>query len=292
MRKVVVTGASGFVGRQALAPLIDLGFEVHGLCRTPPDVQGVIWHSHDLLEQPTDGLMAAIRPTHLLHCAWVTEHGQYWASPDNARWIIASQRLFEAFAAAGGTDIVALGTCAEYDWNRSDATPWRERDPCLPATPYGQAKLDLFHWLATFAATHGLRHAWARLFFLFGPGEDSRRLVPYLVECAKTGVVARCTSGLQVRDFLDTAHCGAWLADLVSSNLSGPVNMASGHAITLRQLAETVNLASGGRLRCDFGAIPDRPSDPPYIVADVSKLASVRRTMPEFDLTDSMKTLF
>ncbi len=276
MPRIVVTGASGFVGRQTLAPLVARGFEVHAVGRNAGlSVAGVTWHRLDLLEEPALPFLADLRATHLLHGAWTTQHGVYWSSPDNARWVEASQALFTAFADCGGTDIVGVGSCAEYDWVRSDDRPWRESDPCRPATIYGRAKLDLSVWLEAFARERGLRQAWARLFFLFGEGEDPARLVPYLLRCAVSGEVARCTSGYQVRDFIDTQACGERLAVLAASGLSGAVNIGSGQGISVRDVAAMIEVATGKTLVCDFGAVPDRAGDPPSIVADMSRVATV-----------------
>ncbi|ESQ88899.1 hypothetical protein ABAC460_14050 [Asticcacaulis sp. AC460] len=213
-------------------------------------------------------MLAELRPSHLLHSAWITEHGRYWGASENADWLRASQDLIEAFARHGGRRVVGVGSCAEYDWTQEGDVPWPETRSCVPATLYGQAKRDLAAWLDT----AGLDYAWARLFFLFGEGESPQRIVPYLLQCALNGETARCTSGLQVRDFLSTRLCGEYLAAVVASDLTGAVNVASGQGITLRDLVEPIEAATGRTLNVDFGALPDRPGDPVSIVADVTRL--------------------
>ena len=92
MKRVLVTGASGFIGRQTLAPLVRHGFEVHAVARhaSGATMDGVVWHEADLLGPATaETLVVTVRPTHLLHLAWISEHGRYWQCPENLDWGVA-----------------------------------------------------------------------------------------------------------------------------------------------------------------------------------------------------------
>ena len=165
---VLVTGASGFIGRNALAPLRASGFEVHAVGRrqlAADDADGVVWHPVDLLDATTRaGLVRDIAPSHLLHLAWYAEPGRFWTAPENLAWAEASIGLFRDFAACGGSRAVFAGTCAEYDWSggvcREDTTPLR------PATLYGACKLAVAGVVT--AAGAGPSTAWGRVFFPMG----------------------------------------------------------------------------------------------------------------------------
>ncbi len=259
---ILVTGASGFIGRQALLPLQKKGFEVHTVSRS----------SCNLLDRKqTEELIKKIKPSHLLHSAWVTEHGKFWQAPENNNWLDASKNLFRAFVENGGRRIVVIGSCAEYDWRRKDGNPWRESDLCIPHTPYGKAKLDLLEWLEK----SQMNYAWARLFMLFGPHENPARIIPYLIVSALKNTTAECSSGMQVRDFLDTETCGRILAEISGSVLTGPVNVASGKGYSLKDIAAKISAILKKPGNYKFGAIPDRPDDPPHMVADIKKLAEI-----------------
>ena len=287
MNRVLVTGAAGFIGRHALAPLVARGFEVHAVSRRrQPDAEGVTWRQADLLDGASPArIVAAVRPSHLLHLAWTTERNTYWRSPANLDWLAASLTLIREFAAAGGKRVVAAGTCAEYDWRRLGQAPCRERETaCAPHTLYGQAKHALHQVLAAFAPEAGLSHAWGRVFFAFGPGEPPERVVAAVIRALLAGRPARCTHGRQVRDLIDARDAGAAFATLLDSTAEGPVNVASGKGVSVAEVVTRLgNILSRPEL-VELGALEARPDDPPYLVADVTRLSTEVEFRPAHDL--------
>src|SRR5689334_19533914 len=119
MKKVLITGASGFIGRECLSLLTDLNYEVYALTSKTPSffLENVQWIKFDLLKDfSIDDLLKKIKPSHLLHLAWVTTPGKLWEAKENLDWLELSTHLIEAFAHNGGKRAVLAGTCAEYDW--------------------------------------------------------------------------------------------------------------------------------------------------------------------------------
>ena len=96
----------------------------------------------------------------LLHLAWATEHGAFWTSPDNVRWLEASLALLRAFVAGGGARAVVAGTCAEYSWS-TEADVLAEEAPLEPATLYGASKAALLGAGGTFLEQEGVELAGA-----------------------------------------------------------------------------------------------------------------------------------
>src|SRR5438105_280249 len=133
MKRVLVTGASGFIGRHALPHLEARGFEVHAPGHSSFNV---------LDEKAHQPLLESIRATHLLHLAWDVTPGKYWTSLDNIEWVRASLSLFRHFAASGGKRWVGAGTCAEYDWSCGPVLS-EETTPLRPTSLYGASKLSL-----------------------------------------------------------------------------------------------------------------------------------------------------
>jgi nucleoside-diphosphate-sugar epimerase len=277
-RRLLVTGASGFVGRQVLAELSGTGWELHAARRAsvaPTGRDAIRWHACDLRD-PREAvrLIERVAPTDVLSLAWNAEHGAYWTAPDNDAWAEGTTALARAWAARGGQRFVGAGTCAEYDWTHL-AGPCREYEtPTEPRSIYGRAKLRTGEAVTAIAREAGLSAAWGRLFFLYGPGEDANRLVPSVGRALTAGVRPRVTEGRQVRDFLHVKDAARAFIALLDSDVAGPVNIGSGLGVSVRRVVEILERAAGRQGAADFGAIPMQPDEPPAIVADISRLAS------------------
>jgi nucleoside-diphosphate-sugar epimerase len=272
---VLVTGATGFIGRGTLAPLLSAGLEVHAASSREPltcGPAGVRWHRADLHEPGgAEALVAAAAPTHLLHLAWYAEPGAFWNSTQNVRWVEASLRLMRAFAAHGGRRVVFAGSCAEYAW--SDRVRCNERDtPCEPATLYGASKHGLHLIAERFARQEGLSLAWGRVFFVFGPHEHPARLGGAVARALVAGQEALCSHGEQWRDFLFSEDLAEAFAALLRSPVEGAVNLASGRPVQVRELVQALATAAGRPDLVRLGARPTSPMEPAELLADASRL--------------------
>jgi nucleoside-diphosphate-sugar epimerase len=272
VKRALVTGATGFVGRHALRPLAERGYELHAVTsrRPPPELEGLaVWHQADLLEDAA-AVIDAARPSHLLHLAWYAEPGEFWDSLENVRWVEASLFLLRRFAAADGRRAVVAGTSAEYDWSHPHLS---EADsPLVPATLYGAAKHGLHVVAEALAGRAGIELAWGRIFFLYGPGEDPRRLVASVARALARGERAPASHGRQLRDFLHVEEVADAFAALVGAGVTGAVNVAAGTSVSIREVVELLGELSGRPDLVDLGALPTRPGDPHELSADVRRL--------------------
>ena len=275
MKTAVVTGATGFIGRGSLQPLLERGFEVHAVSsrQTDPDTNpGVYWHQHDLLDAATaEALMAQLTPTHLLHLAWYATPGLFWQSPANLDWVGASLRLLRAFGAHGGQRAVLAGTCAEYAWDERTVCSETET-PCNPATLYGTSKHALRLIAERYATQAGVSLAWGRVFFVFGPHEDPARLGGSVAAALVRGEKALCSDGRQLRDFLYSEDLADAFVALLDSSVEGAVNMASGQTTPIRGLVEALASAAGRPDLPQFGGRATPDGEPLELLADVARL--------------------
>ncbi len=291
IKRVLVTGATGFIGQHCLPLLIDRGYEVHAVSSRPVthDTNQIHWHHADLLDQrQASALMAEVRPSHLLHFAWYAVPGKYWTSPENLRWVQTSITLMHEFARYKGQRCVVGGTCAEYDWGYGYCS--EGVTPLAPTTLYGICKHSLQLMLSAFSREAGLSAAWGRIFFPFGPHEHPERLVAHVISSLLRGEPAACTHGNQIRDLLYVEDVAAAIAALLDSHVSGPVNIASGTPVALRDVILKIGDLQGRPDLIQLGALPARKDDPPILVGDVRRLRDEVGWQPLYDLDQGLLT--
>jgi nucleoside-diphosphate-sugar epimerase len=294
-RRVLVTGATGFVGRRVVPMLAAAGDEVHAVCRTDPSMPAsgampatVTWHRCDLLDgAELDRLVADVSPTHVLHLAWCTTPPDYWTSPENERWARATGRLARAFAASGGARFVGAGTGAEYATGGQG--PFSElTTPARANTVYGRCKHAAHAEVERVADTLGLSMAWGRIFFAYGPGEHPTRLVPSVVRSLLRGRPAECTNGRQVRDLIHVDDVASAFTRLLASDLEGPVNIACGNPVPIALVATTLGELCGRPDLIHLGARPTAADEPGAVVADVTRLRTELGWQPRYTLEEGL----
>lgn len=273
--RIFVTGGSGFVGRHVVCRLVELGHEVHASGRSSarPAIlpESIEWHQVDLLSPSAQmRLLDRLQPSHLIHLAWYTVPKLYWRASDNILWLEASLALVRAFARCGGHRALLIGSCAEYDLRRGGT--YSEDMRLGPATLYGACKVALQSVTAAASAGLNLTVAWARLFYLFGPGEHADRLVSSVVNSLLRDQPATITHGRLVRDFMYVEEAAAALVSVLASEWSGPINVASGSPVSVATISSDVARLMQKSHLMRYDAVASAIQEPEAIVADVTHL--------------------
>ena len=264
--RIVVTGATGFLGQPVLQTLRSMGHEVVPLGRHDPV-------RCDLLDpQAVRRKINEIRPDGLVHLAWFTEHGVYWNAPDNLNWITASLVLLEAFAAVGGKRALIAGSSAEYRWCGTEDLK-EMHSPLDMTTLYLFSKNTLREILHRRSkVVEDLSLVWTRVFCSFGPGEDHRRLVPRTVQGLLAGKRLEFDSACSVRDFLHVSDVASALCAVFQSQVSGPINIASGVGTSVRDLVSMIASHLNAQDQVHFDEPTAEQKDVDRVVACVSRL--------------------
>ncbi|MEM6453643.1 MAG: NAD(P)-dependent oxidoreductase [Acidobacteriota bacterium] len=305
--RVLLTGATGFLGRPTLAALRALGFAVEAVTRRADDPRAraagddphVRWHALDLLDpRAARALVDHLRPDAVVHCAWhLAPGGRFYHDKTNLRWVEATLGLLRACDAlpapardtspladvhGGRRRVVLIGTCVEYDVSdpslhdgdcREDATPLR------PHTFYGVAKKTLGELARAYTEVSNLSLAWTRPFFLYGPDEPAGKLIASVLRTLRDGGVAETTHGRQIRDYIHVADAADVHARLLLAADTGAFNVGTGRATTVREVVEAAARAAGRPDAIALGARQAPPDEPPRIVADLTRL---RAALPDW----------
>ncbi|WP_158602414.1 NAD-dependent epimerase/dehydratase family protein [Cohnella endophytica] len=274
MSKVLVTGGTGFVGKQVLKLLDNSKFEIHAVTRDSNKAfsSRVCWHELDLLQpEEIESLMRELRPTLLIHLAWDVDPQTYWHSENNFIWVKSTLALAHSFQRYGGKRMVTAGTCAEYDWIEGELT--EDFSVLSQGSLYSSSKNRLFALLQQFAQTTEMSLAWCRLFFLYGPFESSTRLVPSVICSLLDNRDAGCSEGSQRRDYMHVKDAARAIVTIFESEMNGAVNIASGHAVSIRSVVQEVARQLGKEDSVNFAI--EKSDVPPLVLGNADKLKSL-----------------
>ena len=277
MKTILLTGATGFLGKQILDDLNSKNLSIHVICRgdesffiSYKNVTKII-QTNNFFSESEDWYRNICKKVDIIiHSAWYAEPGKYLESSLNIECLTGTLNFAKAAAEEGVKKFVGVGTCFEYDLTSTDLL---DVDSKLnPLFLYSIAKVSTFKVLSKLFNNYEINFLWTRVFYLYGEGEDSRRLVAVLRSKLSKGETVDLTSGNQIRDFMDVKIAGSLIAQASLSNTIGPFNICSGDEISIRELAERIADEYGRRDLLNFGARKDNISDAPYVVGVRTKV--------------------
>lgn len=291
MSSVLVTGATGFIGRHTLNKLckeFDHVYAAYIKEKISTNHENITWLETDLLSaKQVENLFKKISPTHLLHLAWYTEHGKYGHSEKNIDWLSASLHLIRTFREHGGQRVVCAGTCFEYDLDYGFLS--EKLTPLTPELMYGVSKKSLYNTVSAYANLTGLSSAWGRVFYLYGPFENPSRLVASVSRSLLQNQSAKCSSGDQKKDFLHVYDVADAFVKIIKSDIQGAVNIGSGQGVPVKNIVLKIGEITGKQDLIEIGALPSRKNEKPLIQADNRRLLNELQWQPGFTLDEGLK---
>ena len=286
-QKILLTGASGFIGNELLKILLQRGYSVHVLThsRSLPTQPNLTQHPLDICNaKGVEQLLSSMKFTHLLHFAWYVGEG-CMMSPRNVEWLRTSIDLIQNFIRHGGRHFLGAGSCVEYDYH--GALMREEETPLSNQTFYGACKNALCNIARHLCSQNGLRFQWVRIFNLYGPGEKSRRLMPSVIRSCLRGEDVLVSTGEQFLDYLYVSDSANAIADVFENELTDAVNISSGYPMQVRAIIETIARLTSYQGKIRYGALAPAFAER-FLIGDNSKLLSIG-WKPHYSLEEGLK---
>lgn len=287
MKKVLITGATGFIGSQVTAELLRRGYEVHALVYPAPVAEqpNFVQHTMNLMDrQVVRDFLAKHNFENLIHLAWYVGPKCHVHNL-NMDWVVATLNLLQAFAENGGKVFVGAGTCSEYEYKYGYLL--EDFTPTDPQTLYGNGKNAVYNIAKVFCKQNGIAFKWPRIFNLYGPNEKPQRLMPSVINSCLKGEDVRVSDCLKFQDYLHVEDTARGIVDVFESNLEGAVNISSGKPVQLREIVSKIAELTEFKGEILWGAIPAAFGDD-LVVGNNEKLKSVG-WKPKYSLEDGLK---
>lgn len=270
MTNILLTGSTGFVGKQIAKALSIKNFSTINVCRPGSEIAlknisniKKIINSKDIFQEDEIWWEKHCKDVDIVvHNAWYMDH-DHKESSKNIECLKGSLNLAKGAAKAGVRRFVGIGTCFEYDLTKKVLSI---NTSLKPSTNYGAAKAALYIFLSKWLHEQSIEFSWCRLFALYGEGESEKRLTAYIHKQLKNGENAELTSGKQIRDFMDVVDAGKIIADIAVGSKIGPINVCTEIPSTVRQFAENIGKQYNKLDLLKFGTRPDNPVDPECIL--------------------------
>lgn len=295
MIRVLVTGATGFIGSHLLPRLLAANASVAILIRPRTDT----WRIQSLLPRvvqivgdlkdldAVEGDIRKFAPEVIIHLAWYGVNNRYRNDPlqvdCNLRYTSA---LLQLAYRTGCKTWIELGSQAEYGpWNKQID----EETPTKPTTLYGTAKLCTCLIAQHLCAHFNMRFVWLRLFASYGPMDDLGWMIPSLVLSLLHGNRAALTEGVQRWDYLYVTDVAEAIYQVTGTpNAQGVFNLGSGQAYTVQSIAEQIRSLIDASLPLGFGELPYRPDQIMHLQADISRLRQATGWSPQVSLDEGL----
>ena len=259
-KKFLVTGATGFIGQHLLHALLPYG-QVIVICRDKKNIQS-LYPKIEVLEQSltTPIPKKYLGPdTSLVHLAWpnLPNYTQLFHFEDT---LMAQYQFIKQSVLQGITHVMITGTCFEYGLQEGGLSA---KTLPQPVTAYGLAKHCLHEFLRTLQKTHSFILQWARLFYVYGEGQNPKALLPSLQAAIDNQEKKFCLSlGEQLRDFIDVKDVVSQLMEHLMSAKNITFNVCTEKPISVRRFVENYIKTQNATIELKFGHYPYLPYEP------------------------------
>ncbi|MCX2582890.1 NAD-dependent epimerase/dehydratase family protein [Pedobacter sp. MR22-3] len=277
MRRVLITGITGFLGSHIGEILNQNNIEIIGLKRSTSDLSRCISFADEIkwidLDHAGEWKQQVIlqSPTEIIHCAWIgveaNDRNQWSLQAKNIELLVD---LLEITQSLNLKKFIFLGSQAEYG---NISRKVSEDDVVHPMSAYASIKLSCLQILKTYSELNHINWLWLRVFSVFGEKESDNWLIPSVINKMKTGTEMDFTGGEQQYAYLYAGDFAKILLSIVEREIkSGIYNVSGNHTLTLRSLLSQIRDKVNPSFQLNFGAIPYRQNQSMHIQGDITKL--------------------
>lgn len=291
IKKILLTGASGLIGKYAIKPLLDLDYQVWAISTSKEGLEdGVNWIKTNLLDlNNIKEVFEKVKPQYLLHFAWDTTAGTYLESNLNFEWVQSSLEMLKHFHANGGKRAVFAGTCFEYKFQNS---PLKEDGELNPTYTYSKCKNHLHDFAELFCNKNDISFGWGRIFYVFGEKEQEKRLIPAVINSLKNNQEFITVSGDLIRDYMFAGDIAEGFVKFLDSGVKGTVNICTGKSTSIRQIITLIAKKLSKENLIKFEKDPEKIKDqPPLIVGNNTRLTKEVGYTPSHTLEEGLDVI-
>ncbi len=242
----LITGANGFIGKHIVKKLSLCGFQLKTIVREGSDTSFLKKNNIKIIE--TKNLFQESREWWedilvdvdiLFHLAWYVNPKDYLDSYQNIECLIGTIKIAKIASERNVKKFIGLGTCFEYEESLKDLTV---DSPLNPKTLYAATKVSTYYILLNLLKFSNTKFLWCRLFYLYGDGEKSGRLVPYIINNLKKNKYVELKTPNNIIDYLDVEKAAEQIIRASLSDQEGSINICSGIGISVREFALSLAL--------------------------------------------------
>ncbi len=279
--KVLVTGASGFIGNYVVKQLLRLGHSVIASSSNPEKAKAKSWFRDvtyiDLnLSDYNDDINYFdffFRPDIMIHLAWEglpDFKGAFHVDINLTR----HKAFLQNMICNGLRNLSVTGTCLEYGMQEGAL---HEDLPVKPTTSYGVAKSELWKFLLQLQSIYPVHLKWIRLFYMYGEGQNPKSLLSQLQMALNNNDEAfNMSRGDQSRDYLPVEKVAEYIiAIAMQHKVNGIINCCSGEPVTVRQFVENYMIEKNRSIKLNTGFYNYPDYEPMHFWGDKTKLNTI-----------------
>jgi UDP-glucose 4-epimerase len=255
-QRILITGASGFIGLHLCRTLLDGGAEVHAACRSEPRISDpqLRWHKVDLTDAGvTRAVVTSIHADLIFHlCSYAQgERDLALVLPTFRSELEATINLLTSVAEVGCRRLVMAGSLEETDLGE------------IPSSPYAAAKSASRGYARMFHRLYGVPIAMTRIFMTYGPGQSAKKLVAHAVGCLLRGETLKIASPSRKVDwiYVEDVVQGLLAVGLAPGLAGKSVDIGCGELVEIRDVVLRLQRMINSNAKVQFGTLPERSEE-------------------------------